>query len=462
MTGTKKDALNNGVHDYTEADKYIPTDNPDVMRNLEKFQDHKLGIMMHWSPACQLGIFESWCMSDDSAAWSKMDVDWTDDMNEFREQYRNLRTTFNPIRFQPEAWAELAKDSGFQYLLFTTKHHDGFCMWDTKTTDYKITSENTPFNSHRYADICKNLFDAFRERGMDIHAYFSKPDWNTPYYWSPDFDTPDGKTDRNVNYDVTEHPEIWEKFVQMSHQQITEIMTNYGRIEALWLDGGWVCPDNKGQDIRIGEIVERIRSTTQPHLMAIDRTVGGPYENFITPEQTVPEEPILVPWESCVTIGKRFSFNYDDDFKSPRQLVNLLINIVAKGGNLALNIAPQPDGRLPVKAMNTLRQLGSFLKRNGEAIYGTRECAPYLSDGMAFTRKGNTIYMFYLYPEDSSEVCNKFVLPDLGDISSVTLLSDDGEVDIEVAKEGRVGIKILYRTTAETPYADVFRITCKL
>jgi len=230
--------------------------------------------------------------------------------------------------------------------------------------------------------------------------------------------------------------------------------------EALWLDGGWVRHDNKGQDIRIGEIVERIRETSQPYLMAVDRTVGGPYENFITPEQTIPEEPILVPWESCVTVGKRFSFNYDDDFKSPRQLVHLFINIIAKGGNLALNIAPQPDGRLPGKGMETLRQFGTFLKRNEEAIYGTRECAPYLADGMAYTRKGDTVYAFYLYPEDSSEVRNEFILPSFSGVKSVSLLSEDGEIAAETLDSGRFLIKVLSRESSAVPYADVFRIEC--
>lgn len=295
---------------------------------------------------------------------------------------------------------------------------------------------------------------------MDVHAYFSKPDWSTPYYWSPEFASAgDGRTQRNVNYDVAQHPDLWEKFVQFTHRQITEILTNYGRIEALWLDGGWVRPDHKGQDVRIGEIVERIRETSQPHLMAVDRTVGGPYENFITPEQTVPEEPIPVPWESCVTIGNRFSFNYDDEFKSPRQLVHLLVNIIAKGGNLALNIAPQPDGRLPRRGMEALRGLGAFLKRNGEAVYGTRACAPYFKDGWAFTRKEHTIYAFYLY-DDSAEVRSEFMLPDFGAVRAVSLLSDDAEVAAEVGKDGRIRIQVLSRTSHAAPYADVFRIDC--
>jgi len=458
MAGTKKDALNNGVHDYTQAELYVRPTEPEVLEALERFRDHKIGLMMHWSPACQLGVYESWCMCDDSAAWSKKDVDWTDDMDEFRGQYRNLRSTFNPIRFQPDDWADFAKECGFRYLLFTTKHHDGFCMWDTKTTDYKITSPDTAFHSHKYADICRHLFDAFRERGMGVHAYFSKPDWQSSDYWSPDFAPPDGKTGRNVNYDVAQHPERWEKFVQYTHEQISELLTDYGRIEALWLDGGWVRPDNEGQDIRIGEIVNKIRSSSQPHLMAVDRTVGGPYENFITPEQTVPDEPISVPWESCVTVGRRFSFNYDDEFKSPRQLVHLLINIIAKGGNLALNLAPQPDGRLPGKGMEALRGLGAFLKRNGEAVYGTRECAPYFADNVAFTRKGDIVYAFYLYPDDCCEVRDEFVFPEFRGAKSVRLLSDDAKVEADVAEGGSLKVKVINRASSTTPYADVFRI----
>ncbi|MGO4107669.1 alpha-L-fucosidase [Paenibacillus sp. YAF4_2] len=159
-------------------------------------------------------------MSDDSAHWSRSAVDWTDDMNEFRVQYRNMYKSFNPVRFQPEVWAELAEQCGFKYFMFTTKHHDGFCMWDTKTTDYKITNEACPFSTHQYADICKSLFDSFRKRDIPIHAYFSKPDWHSPYFWAPEFASPDQATTRHTNYDIGEHPELWERFVEYTHNQI--------------------------------------------------------------------------------------------------------------------------------------------------------------------------------------------------------------------------------------------------
>lgn len=457
MAGSKKGTVINGIHSYSTVDKYIAPQEPILKEQLKQFQNHKLGIMMHWAPGCQLGIFESWCMSDDSARWSKGDVDWTDDMNEFREQYKNMYKSFNPIRFQPDKWAELAYECGFKYLLFTTKHHDGFCMWDTKTTNHKITNKDCPFCRHKYADICKNLFEEFRKRGMSVHTYFSKPDWNSPHYWVPQFEDPNGKTQRNVNYDVSEHPELWDKFVNYTHEQITELMTNYGKIDVLWLDGGWVRPDNKGQDIRLGEIVEKVRKTTQPHLIVADRTVGGEFENIITPEQAVPGEALLVPWESCVTLGNRFSFNYDDEYKTPRQIINMLIDVVSKGGNLALNITPQPDGRLPQKGIKVLRELGEFMKVNGEAIYDTTVHAPYFTENLAFTRKDNYIYVFYPYKDENSEIMQSISVPLTCNIRTVKMLSDNLPVEVRCS-DGQVVLKIPQRNIDKAPYADVFCI----
>ncbi|MCU6339475.1 alpha-L-fucosidase, partial [Enterobacter quasiroggenkampii] len=170
---------------------------------------------------------------------------------------------------------------GFKYLIFTTKHHDGFCMWDTKTTDYRITGEQTPFHTHKYADVCRHLFDAFRDRGLGIAAYFSKADWHTPTYWAPGMER-SNPTWRGPSYNPQEYPELWEQFVQFTHEQIMELLTDYGRIDVLWLDAGWVCKESRvSQDIRLGEVVEKAREK-QPWLLSADRTVGGPYENIIT------------------------------------------------------------------------------------------------------------------------------------------------------------------------------------
>ncbi len=385
-----------GVHNYTGPENYIIPKEKEVREHTEWFMGLKLGFMMHYAPETQLGICESWPLSDGDAEWSRQGIDWTDDMDEFKQQYKNANKTFNPVKFRPDRWAEIAKDCGFKYLLFTTKHHDGFCMFDTKTTDYKITDASCPFHTHKYADMVGHLYNEFRKQGLAISTYFSKPDWHCKYYWSDKF--PDAQT-RNVNYDIKKHPELWEKFIKYTHKQITELTTNYGKIDVLWLDGGWVAPNNLDQDIRLGEIVQKIRSTTQPHLIVCDRTVGGEYENIITPEQTIPEQIIDVPWESCITLGEGFSYRYCDNYKSGRTLVHMLLNVVSKGGNLALNIAAQPDGELPRNGVASLRELGSWLKENGEGIYETKAYQNSDDKKIAYTQKGSDVYAFYYFDE---------------------------------------------------------------
>lgn len=391
----KKQIVANGIHNYTPPEEYIPPRSPAVQEHLEWFMGLKLGFMMHWAPGSQLGTYESWPLSDGDAAWSQEDFTWADPAV-CKQQYWDANKTFNPVKFSAAAWAQLAEECGFKYLLFTTKHHDGFCMYDTDTTDYKITSPDCPFHTHPDADVVGALYREFRRRGLGISTYFSKPDWHSPYYWAPQFGT---APTRNVNYDVEQHPELWEQYVQFVHRQIRELGTRYGKIDVLWLDGGWVRPDNLGQDIRLGEIVEELRAGPQPHLIVCERTCGGEYENFITPEKTVPDTALTVPWETCTTVGDKFSFHYTDTFKSGRQLVHLLLEVVSKGGNLALNIAPQPDGMLPAPGVRSLRDLGAWLKLFGKGIYETRICAPCFEDRLFYTQKGNTVYAFYTYDE---------------------------------------------------------------
>lgn len=396
---TETAAVAMGVHNYSEEDSYVRPDDPRILKRLEWFQDQKLGFMMHWGPYSQLGIVESWALSDADADWARGGIDWDIDGESFKQQYRDLNRTFNPVRFQPNMWAQLAKESGFKYLLFTTKHHDGFCMWDTQYSDYKITAPDCPFHTHRYADICKHLFEAFRKQGMGIAAYFSKADWHVPSYWAPD--TPNGRfMRRGPSYDPKVYPERWEEFVQFTHNQVLELLRNYGRIDSLWFDAGWVCTQ-ANQDIRIEELIEKARRI-QPWVLSADRTVGGPCENYVTPEQTVPVKPLSIPWESCVTMGHSFSFAYEDEYKSARQLVNLLVDIVCKGGNLALNVGPQPDGRLPRGAIKSMKELGAWLNVYGEAIYGTRVCAPYRTGRFGFTKKDGKRYAIYLHDEKTA------------------------------------------------------------
>ena len=392
-----KKVVEQGIHNYTEADRYAVPAEPEVQKKIDWFMGLKLGLMMHWGPGCQLGTFESWPLSDGDASWSQSEVDWTD-IPTFKQQYINANRTFNPVKFRPDRWAALAKECGFKYLLFTTKHHDGFCMWDTKTTDYKITDPSCPFSSHPYADVTRALYDAFRKEGLAISTYFSKPDWHCNDYWHKEFGA---APTCNVNYDPQKHPGLWESFVRYTHEQITELCTQYGPVDVLWLDGGWVAPHNRHQDIRLGELVSNLRRDN-PGLIVCDRTAGGIYENIVTPEKTVPETALPIPWETCTTLGDRFAFLYTDHFKSSHELVHLLLDIVAKGGNLALNIAPQPDGALPAPAVASLKGLGRWLAVFGDGIYGTKICAPYVGGSLCYTQKENRTYAFFLYDDEPS------------------------------------------------------------
>ena len=451
----KEEVVQQGVHNYSAVDSYVKPTDPAVLEKLEWFQDQKLALMIHWGIYCQLGIVASWALSDKDADWSRHQVNWTDDGEKFKEQYYALNKSFNPIRFQPEEWAQTAKDCGFKYLILTTKHHDGFCLWDTRYSDYKVTAPDCPYHVSEHADLVKSMFDAFREKGLGIGAYFSKADWHTPYYRTPELPDPN-PSDRGPMYSPAAEPERWENFVQYTKNQVLELCEGYGPIDIFWFDAGWVCASN-GQDIRLGEIVDEARKI-QPGILSVDRTVGGPYENYVTPEMCVPEEPLGVPWESCLTLGADFTYEYADRYKSPRELVNTLVGIVAKGGNLALNVSPQPDGRIPVDAMDSLRGLGEWLKVYGEAIYGTRVCAPYQSGNISFTRKGDAVYAIRLFPVAQESVDSKLFIPYAGKVSKVTMLDSGEDVSFVPGESGITVTVPAGRRGGSAPIALVFKL----
>ncbi len=164
--------------------KYHPVTDPIVKENLEKWDDIKFGLLMHWGTYSQWGIVESWSICSEDVGWAaRKSGNYTD----YKKEYENLQTTFNPKKFDPEKWAKAAAGAGMKYMVFTTKHHDGFCMFDTKYTDYKITDPKTPFHKNAKANVTKEIFNAFRDEGMMVGAYFSKPDWHNEDYWWPNF-----------------------------------------------------------------------------------------------------------------------------------------------------------------------------------------------------------------------------------------------------------------------------------
>ena len=395
----------NGQHAHPTSSQYEwPTD-PLVRKKLESWRDLKFGMIIHWGIYAEAGIIESWSIC--SEEWISRDS--TADYAKYKEWYWSLNSKFNPQKFDPDQWASAAKDAGMGYLVFTTKHHDGFNMFDTRQSDFKIT--NGPFASHPKSNVAFHVFDAFRKQGMMIGAYYSKPDWHSEYYWWPKYAT----ADRNNNYDIRKYPWRWERFKSFTHAQINELMSDYGSIDILWLDGGWVRPletineevlswgariPEWSQDIHIDRIAASARAK-QPGLLIVDRTVHGPYENYLTPEQNIPKEKLDYPWESCITLGGAWSHVPNERFKSTAKVIRLLAEIVSKGGSLLLGVGPKPDGLLSDIQISRLREIGDWLKANGAAIYGTRTVDIYFDNNTFFTqgKKGET-YAIVTLAED--------------------------------------------------------------
>ena len=372
------------VHEQSKATDYVwPTDQQ-VLDKLDKWQDQKFGVLFHWGLYSVPGIVESWSICSEDVDWIPRDTTMT--YEDYKKWYFGLKDKFNPVNFNPEQWADVMQDAGMKYMIFTTKHHDGFCMFDSKYTDFSIA--NGAFKDNPRKNVAYHVFDAFRKKGFMMGCYFSKPDWHCEWFWNPYYATPN----RRQNYKIEQHPDWWKNYQQFTENQLNELMTDYGSFDILWLDGGWVT----GDDVNLDRILEKARQT-HPGLIAVDRSIRGKNENYQTPERGIPETQLNYPWESCITLSNDWGWVPNAPYKSPEKVIALLSEIVAKGGCFLLGVGPTPDGIIEQPVVERLHKVGEWLRKNGEAIYNTR-ITPVYNDGKTWftaNKDGKTLYAIY-------------------------------------------------------------------
>lgn len=376
------------VHEQSRGTDYIwPTD-PQVLEKLDQWQDLKFGVLFHWGLYSVPGIVESWSICSE-------DVDWITrkeplPYDEYKKWYFGLQEKLVPTQFNPEQWADVMEKTGMKYMIFTSKHHDGFCLYDSQYTDFSIAKG--PFRDNPRADAARYVWDAFRARNFMIGCYFSKPDWHTEWYWNPNYATPN----RHQNYLKERHPEWWQNYVTFTQNQLDELMTRYGKFDILWLDGGWVT----GKDIDLDGVLKKAREK-QPGLIAVNRANHDQNENYQTPERGIPETQLDYPWESCLPLSWDWGWVPDAPYKSARWIINTLAEITAKGGCFLLGVGPTAQGKIEDREVQILEKAGLWLKANGRAIYGTRNAKIYHDGNTWFTadKDQKTLYAIYALPE---------------------------------------------------------------
>jgi alpha-L-fucosidase len=302
---------------------------------LERWKDHRFGMFVHWGPVSIVGTEIGWSRGGERRGWKGSGKG-----NVPVEVYDNLYRMFNPVKFNPDEWVQLAKDSGMKYLVFTTKHHDGFCNFDSKLTDYKITSPRCPYGK----DIVRMLSDACRRGGVDWGVYYSQPDWYHPDYRSGDAHA---------------------KYIKYLHGQVRELLTGYGPTKMWFFDGlggtaaDWDAPALLGMMRKL-----------EPQLV-INNRAGLPAD-YDTPEQRIGLFQSHRPWETCATVGRQWAYDPDEKLRSPEECLRGLVCCAIGDGNLLFNVGPRPDGTIEREHASRLLAMGDFLKKYGESIYATR------------------------------------------------------------------------------------------
>ncbi len=366
---------------------------------LRWFDEARFGMFVHFGLYTQLGRGE-WVQYEERIP---------------RHQYERLTETFNPHRFSADTWVDLAEQAGAQYITVTAKHHDGFCLFDSALTDYKIT--NTRFGR----DLIGELIAACQRRGMRLVIYYSQPDW-----YHPNFAHRRGAFKDLQNPPPDQRPD-WPKFQDYVEGQVRELVTNYGRVDGIWLDGS-----HKSEAAWRGRRLYELIKEHQPHAVVNDRARCG---DFYTPERSLPDDLGSYLFEACQSVQTiHWGWMKDSPLFNTPHLVESLGRMAAAGGNYLLNVGPLPDGTIPEEQAARMREIGAWLRRNGEAIYAT-EGYPLEtgSPQVLATRRGSDIFLYLLrWPEHS-----RIVVPGiLSAPESASLLGTDVVLGAERADEG--------------------------
>lgn len=340
---------------------------------LDWWREARFGMFVHWGPVSLKGTEIGWSRGTENLS---------------AEEYDSLYRRFNPSNFNAETWVRIARQAGARYLVFTTKHHDGFCNWDTKETDYQIT--RTPFGR----DVTRELADACHRNGLVFCTYHSILDW-----WHPDYPlgSPGGRSQK-----PEPHMDRYNEYLK---RQVAELIQEYGPLGVMWFDGEWEAPWNaeRGRDLyehcrRLQDsiIVNNRVSVGRSGMAGTTLAGAGNPGDYDTPEQEVGKYQDTKPWESCITICQQWAWKPDDKLKSLRECIETLVRCAGGDGNLLLNVGPMPDGRIEPRQAVRLREIGRWLAVYGDSIYGTRGGPWKPAQDFASTRKGHRVYLHLL------------------------------------------------------------------
>jgi alpha-L-fucosidase len=386
-----------------------PTPYPERM---QWWGDARFGLFIHWGPVSLKGTEISWSRDGERRGYQKRSGLVPG------EVYDNLFKDFNPTNFNARDWVAIAQAAGMKYLVFTSRHHDGFSMFDTQANDYKITNPQSPFRR----DVVKELADACHEANLRFGLYYSQPNWQHPDAFT---------ANRHGSY------------LDYLKQQATELCSNYGRLDIFWFDG--LGKPAKAYD---GEELVKIIRGLQPKIVINNRT--GLPEDHDTPEQQVGAYQDNRPWETCMTLCHQWSWKPNDEMKPLKQCLQTLITCAAGDGNLLFNVGPMPDGRIEPRQVERLKEMGAWLAKHGESIYGTRGGPWKPTAALGSTRKGSTVYL-HLLREDNGVV----KLPALPcNVKEASLLGGNA---VKVA-QGRGKLRLTFDKRAIDPIDTILRL----